>query len=79
MMTITASKHRNARHPCRSSTGHSAACADRQFGPRSRGHSSIGASLLDRDDLLSHRIVADQSAPPMPSNSHTRPAAPKSP
>ena len=34
MMTIATSQHRNARRPCRSSTGHSAACSDPQFGPR---------------------------------------------
>ena len=79
MMTIVASQHHNPRRPCRSSTGHSLACADRQFGSRWRGHSSIDASLFDRDNLLKHRSGLDQCARLTRHNSGTASAALKSP
>jgi len=79
MTTITASQHRNAPRPCRSHTGHSVACADRQFGPRSKGQLSIDASLFDRDDLLDHRSGLDQCARLTRHNSATASAALKSP
>jgi len=79
MMTITASQHRNARRPCRSSTGYSVVCADRQFRPRCRGQLSIDASRFGRDDLLDYPSGLDQCAQPTRHNSGTASAAIKSP
>jgi hypothetical protein len=79
MMTITTSQYRNARRPCRSSTGHGAACSDRQFGPLWKRLLPISASPFSRYNLLSHRISADQCARSACRNSHTASAALKSP
>ena len=46
MMTIATSQYRNARRSCRSSTGHGAACSDRQFGPPRKTSSPINAPPL---------------------------------
>jgi hypothetical protein len=79
MMTITASQHRNARRPCRSSTGHSVAYSDRQFGPQWTSHLPIDAAPFNRDDPLDHRGGLDQCAQPTRHNSVTAAAAAKSP
>jgi hypothetical protein len=79
MMTIAASRYRNAPCPCGSSTGHSAACPDRQFGPLWKGLLPINASPLNRDNLLSHRIGIDHCPPLAGNNSNTASAALKSP
>jgi len=79
MMIVATSQHRNARRLSRSSTGHSTACSDQQFGPRWRGHLSIDASLFDRDDLLDRRSGLDQCARLTRHNSGTASTALKSP
>jgi hypothetical protein len=79
MMTIATSRYRNARRPCRSPIGHSAACLDRQFGPLWKRLLTINASTFGRNDLLSSRISADQCARATRHNSHTAYAALKSP
>jgi hypothetical protein len=79
MMTITASQYRNARRPCRSSTGHGGACSDRQFGPLWKRLSPISASPFRRYNLLNHCILADHRTRSTCRNSYTAPAALKSP
>jgi hypothetical protein len=79
MMTIDTSRYCNARRPCRFSTGHGAACPDRQFGPLWKGLLPINASPLNRDNLLSHRIGIDHCPPLAGNNSNTASAALKSP
>jgi hypothetical protein len=79
MMTIAASQHRNARRPCRSSTGHGAARSDTQRGSLTKTRLPINASPFGHYDPLSHRFGADPSARSTGRNSHTAPAALKSP
>jgi hypothetical protein len=79
MMSLATSQHRNARRPCRPSTGHSVARADRQSGPLWKGLFSINALLFDRDDLLNHRSRVDQCAQLTRHSSGTASAALKSP
>jgi hypothetical protein len=79
MMTSATSQYRNLRRSCRSSTGHGAACSDRQFGPVSNKRLPLKAPPFRRYDLLSHCIAADQCARSTSRNSHTASAALKSP
>ena len=79
MTIIATSQRRNAHRPCRSSTGHSAACSDRQCRSQWKAFLPINAPLFDRDDLLSHRIGIDHCARSACRNSNTAPAALKSP
>jgi hypothetical protein len=79
MMTIDTSQYCNARRPCRFSTGHGAACSDTQRGPLGKTRLPINAPPFGRYDLLSHRIVVGQDSRSTCRNSHTTPAAPKSP
>jgi hypothetical protein len=79
MMTIATSQYRNMRRSCRSSTGHGAACLDRQLGPPSKTRSPISDLPFGRYDPLSHRFGADQGARSTCRNSYIAPAALKSP
>jgi hypothetical protein len=79
MMTIATSRYRNARRPCRSSTGHSAARSDRQLRPLRKGLSPTNAPPFGRYDLLSRRIGVDQAARSTRHNSNAAYAALKSP
>jgi hypothetical protein len=79
MMTFATSQHRNVLRPRRSSIGHGAACPDTQRGPLRKTRLPINAPSLGRNDPLSHRTVADQCARSIGRNSHTAPAALKSP
>jgi hypothetical protein len=79
MMIIAASQYRNAPRPCRSSTGHSAACSDRQFGPLRKQLLSTNAAPFGRNDLLSHSIGLDQYPLSTCRNSHTTSVPIKSP
>jgi hypothetical protein len=79
MMTIATSQYRNASRPCRSSTGHSAARSDTQRGPPGKTRLPIIEPPVGHYDLLSHRIVVDQDARSTCRDSHTTPAALKSP
>jgi len=79
MMTFATSRYRNARRPCRSSTGHSATRPDAQRGLQRKSLLSINAPPFGRNDPLSHRIGADQPARSTGHNSNTVSAALKSP
>ena len=79
MMSIATSQYRNARRPCRSPIGYGAARSDTQHAPLSNTRLPINAPPFDRNDLLSHRIDADQSVRSTGHSSHTAPAALKSP
>jgi hypothetical protein len=79
MMTIAASQYRNARRFFRPSTGHAPARSDQQLGPPKNTRSPIKLPPFGRDDLRGHRVVADQCAQSIARNSHTAPAALKSP
>jgi hypothetical protein len=78
MMTSAASQYRNMRRPC-SSTGHGAACSDRQFGPLRKQLLSTNAAPFGRNDLLSHSIGLDQYPQSTCRNSHTTSVPIKSP
>jgi len=78
-MAIATSQYRDARRPCRSSTGHNVACAVPQFEPLWKGLLSINASLFDRDHLIEHRSGIDQRARLTCHNASTPSAALKSP
>ena len=79
MMTIAASQYSNARRSCRSSTGHGAACSDRHLGPPKKRRFQINAPPFGRGSLLDYCIVVDQCVLSTGRNSHTAPAAIKSP
>jgi hypothetical protein len=79
MMTIVASQYPNPRRPCRSSAGHGAARPDAQCGPQRKRLLSINAPPLRRNDPLSHRIGADQSAGATCQNARTASVPIKSP
>jgi len=79
MMTITASQHRNARRPCRFSTGRSDARSHRQLPCLQKGLSSTNALPCRRNDLFNRRIAADQYTPSTCHNSRILSAALKSP
>jgi hypothetical protein len=79
MITIATSQYRNVPRPCRSATGHGVICPDHRFGAPRKGLLPTSASPFGRNDLLNHGIVADQCARSTCRNSHTAPAAPKSP
>ena len=79
MMTIATSQYRNVPRSCRSSTGHGAARTDRQLGPPGKTLLPISAPSPGRSDLLSHAIAADRCVQTTSRNSHTAPAALKSP
>jgi hypothetical protein len=79
MMTIATSQYRNARRSCRSSTGHGAARSDRQLGSPRNTRLPINAPPSGRYNLLSYRILVEQNARSTCRNSHTTPAALKSP
>jgi len=79
MMTITTSQYRNLRQFCRLSTGHGAACFDRQLGPPSKTRLQIRALPFGHYDPPSHRIATDPCAQAIRHNSHTASVAPKSP
>lgn len=76
---MTTSQYRSVPGSCRSSTGHGAARSNRQLGPPRKTRLPISPSSLGRNDLLSHSIAADRRAQTTSSNSHTAPAALKSP
>jgi len=79
MMTVATSQYRNVRGSCRSSTGHGIPCSDRQLSRLRKRILSIDAPPFGRYDLISHCILADQGARSTCRNSHTAPAALKSP
>jgi len=63
MMTITASQHRNARRPCRFSTGRSNARSHRPLRCLQKGLSSTNALPCRRNDLFNRRIGAAARPP----------------
>jgi len=77
--TIATSQYRNARRPCRSSTGHGAARSGTQREPLGKARLPINSSPFGRDHPLSHCIIADRCARSIGRNSHAAPAALKSP
>jgi hypothetical protein len=79
MMIIATPQYRNAPRPCPSSTGHGAACSDRQLGPLKKTCLPLSASPFDRYNLLNHCILADHRTRLNCRNSYTAPAALKSP
>jgi hypothetical protein len=79
MMTIDTSRYCNARRPCRFSTGHGAARSHTQRRPLGVTRLPINAPPFGRYDPFSHRIVVGQDPPSTCRNSHTTPAALKSP
>jgi hypothetical protein len=79
MTIITTSRYRKAPRPCRSSTGHGAACSDRKFGLLRKRLLSTNPAPRGRNDPLSNRSAADQYAQSTGRKSHTATAAPKSP
>jgi hypothetical protein len=79
MMTIATPQYRNARRPCRSSTGHGAARPDRQLRPLRKMLLSIDTLICGHNNLLSRRIRLCQRARSIPHNSNTASAALKSP
>ena len=79
MTTIVTSQYRSVRRSCRSSTGHTAARSDRQFGPLRKASLPINASLFGSNDLLKYRSGVDQCPRPTRQNSGTASAAIKSP
>ena len=78
MTTIATSQYRDARRPCRSSTGHRVARAGTRRRPQPNRLCSINASLFDRGDLLNHRSGVDQCARLTRPDSATASAALKS-
>jgi hypothetical protein len=79
MMTIATSQYWNMRRSCRFSCGHGAARSDTQRGPLGKTRLPINAPPFGRYDLLSHRIVVGQDSRSTGRDSHTTPAALKSP
>ena len=80
MMTIATSQYRNARRPCRSSIGHGGARSNMQLAISNRAPICRSTHRrARRNDLLSHRNVADQCARSTCRHSHTASAALKSP
>jgi hypothetical protein len=79
MMTIATSQYRYAPRSCRSSTGHGGPCPDRHLRPPSKTRLPINVPPFGLYDLLGHYIIANQCARSTRCNSHTAPAASKSP
>jgi hypothetical protein len=79
MMIIAALQYRNPGRSCRSSAGHGVPCSDQQLRSLRKVLLSIDAPIRDRNNLPSHRIGLGQCARSTCRNSHTEPAAPKSP
>jgi len=79
MTTFATSRYRNARRPCRSSIGHSAARSNRQLRPLRKGLSPTNAPPFSHYDLLNHCIDVDQATGSIRHELNAAPAVSKSP